>query len=143
MRLVSEQPKAGNLNLEDLQKLPSIDFSLETNKKWGRLVFLVNNKGKIEVKKPVVMIHAVPDTVFVDKADYRFGERANHNSYQFSGNEVLDLEPIEISGGPYKYAVDITVPDSIEAFELTFKIHGNNLAHKRYRLILNVKRSPA
>ncbi len=140
---VSLGTSKGNLSLEDLQTLTSIDFPLEANKKWGRLTFLVSNKGAIEVKRPVVKIHTFPNTVLVDEADFRIFERADHNSYQFAGDGVLDLEPIQLSGGPYTFKVDITVPDLVEAFDVIFKIHGNNLAHKQYKLHLKVKRPHA
>mgnify|MGYP000084144976 FL=1 len=137
---VAIQTKAGPSPLEAIEKQPPLDFPLEHNKKWGRVIFLVSNKGNIEIGRPLVRIVAIPNKVFVDHADFRFGERDGHNEYQFSGPNVVDIAPIDIAGGPFKYAVDITVPDSLDAFDLTFSIQGNNLKRKTHTLHIKVIR---
>ena len=106
----------------------------------ARVSFLVLNKGKVEINRPLVRVVASTEKVFVDAADNRQTERADHNAYQFSGPTVIDIDPAEVSGGPYKYAVDITVSDSIDAFDLTFSIQGKNLTRKTHTLHLKVTR---
>jgi multidrug efflux pump subunit AcrA (membrane-fusion protein) len=140
---ISLQTNAGMKLLDDLEKVPEIEFRLEESKKWSRLVFLVLNKGKAEISRPVVRIVASPETVFIDRAELRLAERVEHNTIQFSGPTFNDIEPAEVTGGPYKYMVDITVPDSINAFDLNFSITGKNLTRKEHTLHLKIIRSPS
>jgi hypothetical protein len=131
--------QAGSIPISDLEKQP-VEFLLEKNKNWQNVTFLVSNKGNVEISRPLVRFVTSPDTVFVDHADFRMGERGDHNAYQFDGLHVNDIDPIEISGGPYKFSVGITVPDSINAFDLTFSIQGKNLSRKTHTLHLKVVR---
>ena len=136
---IALQTVAGRIPISELEKQP-VDFPLDKDKKWKRVIFLVSNKGNVEISRPLVRFVASPDTVFVDHVDYRMAERGDHNAFQFSGPDVNDIDPIEISGGPYKFSVDITVPDSINAFDLTFSIQGKNLSRKIHMLHLKVVR---
>ncbi len=129
--------------LADLEKLPEIDFSLEKGKPWSRLVFLVANKGNIEIIKPIIRIVASPNTVFVDKADFRIHERMDHNSFQFAGPIINDIDPVQIADGSYSFPVDITVPESVSAFDLSFSIQGKNLVRQFHTLHFKVRRSPS
>lgn len=134
---------AGPKLLDDLEKVPEIEFRLEESKKWLRLSFLVLNKGTAEISRPIVRIVGSPETVFIDRADQRTSERAYHNALQFSGPTTIDIEPAAVAGGPIKYPVDITVPDSINAFDLNFSITGKNLPRKEHTLHLKVIRPPS
>lgn len=122
------------------EKEPPIEFPLEKNKNWGRVIFLVSNTGNVEISRPIVRVFATPNKVFVDNADFRIGERADHNAYQFSGPNIVDIAPLEIAGTPFSFTVDITVPDSINAFDLTFSIQGNNLKRVSHTLHIKVIR---
>jgi hypothetical protein len=127
---IALQTQAGRTPLVDLEKQP-IEFILDKNKNWLRIVFFVSNKGNVEISRPIVRIVASPDTVFIDEPDAHVAERAGHNAFQFSGLATNDIAPVEVSGVPYIYAVDITVPDSINSFDLDFSIHGSNLSRKK------------
>lgn len=131
----------GFMNLDELQVLKEIEFPLQRNTKWARLNFAAFNKGNEAVAKPIMRIHVEPQTVFVDPADFQINERTDHNSYQFSGNQILDIEPIEVSKGPSVFSVAITVPDSIDTFDLVVWIYGKNLPRKESRLHFKVTRS--
>ncbi|MGE3152150.1 MAG: hypothetical protein AB7N95_05970 [Nitrospiraceae bacterium] len=131
---------AGPKLIDDLEKLPEIEFPLEKDKQWARAIFLVSNKGKVEIIRPIVRIYAIPNVVHVDEADTRISERADHNAFQFSGLGVNDIDPVQMAGGPYKFAVDVTIPDATNAFDLTFAIQGKNLPRKSYTLHLKVVR---
>lgn len=137
---IALQTLAGPILLVDLEKRPPVDFALEKNKTWRKVIFLVKNKGNAEISRPIVRIVASPDKVFVDEANFRMGERGNHNEIQFSGPEVNDIDPVEIAGGAYQFFADITVPDSINAFDLTFSIQGKNLPREFHTLHLKVTR---
>jgi len=141
------QTTTGSKPLDDLEKLPEIDFPLEQSKRWGQIVFVVLNKGKVEIIRPVVKIVSSQDKVSVDndgvgllRAQGRLRDPTIHNDIQFSGPGVIDIEPAEVAGGGYRFTVDITVPDSITAFDLTFLIHGNNLPRKAHTLHFKVIR---
>lgn len=133
--------------LEELDKLPEIDFPLDHGKRWERVVFLVRNKGKVEIIKPTVRIVSSQDKVSVDddgigplRAGGRLRDPAIKNEIQFSGDTVSDIEPVEIAGGGYRFAVDITIPDTINAFDLSFLLHGKNLPKKAHTLHFKVIR---
>jgi hypothetical protein len=98
----------------------------------------VRNTGTTEISKPLIKIYADPITVFVDGADMRLSERADHHSFQF--DNVRDIEPIQISKMPHSYLVDITVPDAIQSFDISFAIHGKNLAQQTHKIRFNVPR---
>lgn len=140
---ISLQTSVGPNRLDDLGMLSEIEFRLEESKKWSRLSFLVLNKGTAEISKPIVRIVAFPNTAFIDRADKRLGERADHNTLQFSGPDIIDIEPEEVTGGAVKYMVDITVPDSINGFDLNFSITGKNLPRKEHTFHLKITRLPS
>ena len=133
----------GPTPLDIIEKLPAVTFPVEQGKDWARLSFHVLNKGKIEISRPVVRIVASPETVFIDRADQRVGERADHNALQFSGPTTIDIEPEEVAGGAVRYVVDIRVPDLINDFDLKFSITGKNLPLKEHILHLMVIRHPS
>lgn len=126
--------------LVELENLPQINFPIEKDKKWARLMFYVLNKGNAEISKPVIRIVTFPHTVHVDRADVRISERMNHNTLQFSGPTISDIEPEEIAGGSTMFSVDITVPDSVDVFELNFAITGKNLPRKDHVLHFKILR---
>jgi hypothetical protein len=128
----------GTRSLDILEKMEEIPLFIEKDSRDSKLEFFVTNKGNAEISKPIVRIVASNEKVFVDKADFRIRVRPDHNSFQFSGPEINDINPIEVSG-PYRFAVVITVPDSVNAFDLTFFIQGNNLNRKVHTLHLKVK----
>ncbi len=138
---ITLQTTTGPKPLDDLEKLPEIDFPLEHGKRWKEVVFHVLNNGKVEIITPTVRIVSSQDTVAVEREGtgrHREGgilrDPTIHNAIQFSSPEVNDIEPAEVAGGGYKFTVDITVPDSINAFDLTFLIHGKNLSRKAHTL---------
>ncbi len=142
---INLQTTTGPKPLDDLEKLPEIDFPLEQGKRWGKVVFLVLNKGKVEIIRPVVKIFSSQDKVSVEndgvgllRAQGRLRDPTIHNDIQFSGPDVNDIETAEVAGGGYRFTVDITLPDSINAFDLTFLIHGKNLSRKAYTLHFKV-----
>lgn len=137
---VSLITSAGPMLLDDLRE---IEFHLEKNKKWRRLSFTVLNKGGAEISRPIVRIVASPETIFIDRAEVRIAERADHNTLQFSGPNIIDIEPEAVTGGPVGYSVDITVPDSIDGFDLNFSITGKNLPRKEHTFHLKVIRLPS
>jgi hypothetical protein len=144
---INLQTTTGPKPLDDLEKLPEIDFPLEQGKRWGKVVFLVLNKGKVEIIRPVVKIFSSQDKVSVDndgighlRAEGRLRDPTIHNEIQFSGPDVNDIETAEVVGGGYRFTVDITVLDSINAFDLTFLIHGKNLSRKAHTLHFKVIR---
>ncbi|MEK7791672.1 MAG: hypothetical protein AAB306_00820 [Pseudomonadota bacterium] len=144
---ITLQTPAGPKPLDDLEKLPEIDFPLEKGRKWEKVVFRVLNKGKAEIIRPVVKIFSSQDKVSVDEGGYghfraegRLRDATLRNEIQFSGLSVNDIEPAEIAGGGSLFTVDITVPDSINAFDLTFLIHGKNLSRKAHTLHFKVIR---
>lgn len=126
--------------LVDLESQPEVDFLLENGTTWSRLAFLVLNKGNIEISHPIIRIVASLDTVFVDRADFRIGERMNHNVYQFDGQTVNDIDPEQIARGSYSFPVDIRVPESVNTFDLVFSIQGKNLARQFHTLHFKVRR---
>lgn len=144
---INLQTTTGPKSLDDLEKLSEIDFSLEHGKRWKEVVFRVLNKGKVEIITPTVRIVSSQDTVAVEREGtgrLREGGRLRdptiHNAIQYSSPEVNDIEPAEVAGGGYAFTVDITVPDSINAFDLTFLIHGKNLSRKAHTLHFKVLR---
>ena len=137
---VALQTNDGAKPLIELEKLPQIDFPLEKDKKWARLVFYVLNKGNVEISRPLVRLVTSPDTVHVDRADIRIAERMNHNTLQFSGPTLGDIEPEEIAGGSTMFSVDITVPDSVDVFDLDFAITGKNLRRRDHILHFKILR---
>lgn len=134
------QTHRGSTSIMESEKLPALEFELEKDKKWSRMVFLVSNKGNIEVSRPTVRISAFPQTVSIDHADYRMSKRHEHHILEFSGPGVKDIDPLEISPLPYSYTVDITVPDTIEAFDLTVSVQGGNLTRIERKIHLKVTR---
>lgn len=120
----------GAVRLDDLQKEPAIEFPIEKNRNWSRLNFLVVNKGKEAVMKPMIRMEAYPTTVFLDRADQRASERADHSALQYSGCEILDIEPFDITGAPSSFLGDVTVPDKLEMFDIKFVVIGKSLPRK-------------
>ncbi len=137
---VSILTTTGPKPVDDPSNFPQVNFPLENNKKWSRVVFLILNKGTAEISKPIIRIVASPETVFVDSADMRVTERTEHNVIQFSGAHVIDIDPEAVAGGPLTYSVDITVPDSIDAFDLRFSVSGKNLPKQAHILHFKVTR---
>lgn len=132
---------AGPKLLADLEK-GEIEFPVDENKKWFRLNFFVSNRGTAEIIKPITKFWASPETVLIDRPDQRGIGRADHNTIQFSGPTINDIEPVEVAGA-VKYAVDITVPDSVNAFDLGYIISGKNMARKEHTLHFRVVRPPS
>ncbi|THJ16613.1 MAG: hypothetical protein CAF42_011700 [Nitrospira sp. CG24B] len=139
---ISLLTSAGAKLLTDLEKGSEIEFPVEENKKWLRLNFLVSNRGNVEIIKPITRLWASPETVLIDRPGQRGGERAEHNTIQFSGPTTNDIEPVEVAGA-VKYTVDITVPDSVNAFELGYIISGKNMARREHTLHFRVVRPPS
>lgn len=144
---ISLQTATGAKLLDDLEKLPEIDFPLEQGKKWEKVVFLVLNKGNVEIIRPTVKIFSSQDKVSIDndgvghlRAGGRLRDPTIHNDIQFSGPDVNDIETTDVAGGGYRFTVDITVPDSINTFDLTVLIHGKNLSRKAHTLHFKVVR---
>lgn len=144
---VSLLTTTGPKPLDDLEKLPELDFPLEQGKRWAKIVFIVLNKGKVEIIRPTVKIVSSQDKVAIDndgtgplRAEGRLRDPTIHNDIQFSGPNVNDIETTEVAGGGYRFTVDITAPDSINAFDLTFLIHGKNLPRKAHTLHFKVVR---
>lgn len=121
-----------NISWEELQRKPTIDLPAGLTN-WKRLIFRVRNTGNAPVLRPVVIIAAIPETVFVDLADFRMAERANHNRYQFSGPTVNDIQPFAQTNTDYTFRVDVTVPPGIKEFAIVFRIFGQNLETKEIK----------
>lgn len=130
----------GTIKLDDLAKTEfGFSFS-DKDKKWGRVHLLVINTGKESVIRPVVRMEASPNTVFIDRPDQRIMERNDHSVLQYSGMEILDIEPVDISGGPSSFSGDVTVPDGIESFDIKFVISAKNLKRKEQVLHFKINR---
>ncbi|MBX3308135.1 MAG: hypothetical protein KF751_18975, partial [Nitrospira sp.] len=69
--------------------------------------------------------------------------RYEHHILEFSGADVKDIDPLEVSKRPYSYTVEITVPDSVETFDLTVSVQGKNLPRIERKINLKVIRPPA
>lgn len=137
---IAIQTHEGPKSIMESEKLPAFTFDLAKDTKWGRMTFLVSNKGDIEISKPIVKIFASPNTIFIDEAEYRLSERHKHHVFQFSGPGTNDIDPLEVSRSPYSYTVDVTVPDEIEAFDLNISVQGRNLARIERKIHLKVAR---
>ena len=133
----------GITSIMEPEKLPALKFELEKDKKWSRMAVIVSNKGNIAVSRPTIIISALPQTVFIDHAGIRMSERYEHHKLEISGLDAKDIDPLEVSRLPYSYPIDITVPDSIDVFDLTISVHGGNLTRLERKIHLKVTRPPA
>ena len=141
----------GSLKLDDLEKLPEINFPLLQGKKWKSVAFYVRNKGKVEIIRPVVKLVSSHDGVSIDgdgvgqiRAEGRLRDPRIYKEFQVGGHDVSDIPPEEVMAGiPWRVMVDITVPDSVNAFDLTVLIHGTNLKVKAHTLHFKVTRPPS
>ncbi len=108
---------------------------------WVRLAFGFRNAGSAALVHPIYNFVAVPDNVFIDQADFRLAERANHNRFQISGANVTDVLPHSQSRSDHNISVDVTVPAGASNFELVFRAVGENMDGAReFRLHLAVAR---
>jgi len=137
---IAIQTLEGIKSIMEPEKLPEIQIALVKDTKWTRMAFLLSNKGNIEISRPIVRIFAHPETIFIDEAEHRVPERHGHHVFQFGGPGTNDIDPLEVSQSPYSYTVDITVPDAIEAFDLTISVQGRNLARIERKIRLKVIR---
>ena len=111
----------------------------------------VLNKGKVEITSPVVKLISSHDEVSIDgdgvgqiRAEGRLRDPRIHKEFQVGGPDVNDIGPEEVMAGiPFRVMVDITVPDSVNAFDLTVLIHGKNLKPKVHTLHFKVTRPPS
>lgn len=135
--------KDGMISIMEPEKLPVFQFDVDKDKKWSRMAFVVWNKGNIEIFRPTIRIFASPNTISVDHVDFRMSQRYEHHILEFSGADVKDIDPLEVSKRPYSYTVEITVPDSVETFDLTVSVQGKNLPRIERKINLKVIRPPA
>jgi hypothetical protein len=93
---------------------------------WIRMAFVLRNTGTASLVHPIYIVFATLENVFVGGADFRVG-RNNHNQFQQSGVNVLDVLPHSVSGTDFNISVDVTVPNPIQNFDLTFRALGENM----------------
>lgn len=125
-------------SIEEIRKLTEVEFRLEKGKEWGRWEFNLRNRGNTEIIKPFVKVSVSPTTISVFNKDYRINDGLDHHSLQF--DNLRDIEPIEVTKIPYRFTVDIMVPQTEEQFDLFFSVHGSNLPRQQWKIHAKVIR---
>lgn len=97
---------------------------------WTRLEFRYRNTGKAPLVNPIYVFYANSDRVFLDQAEARMAERANHNRFQFSPGGNANVLPFAV-GGEYNTLIDVTVPPGVDAFDLTLHVTGESMEGPR------------
>ncbi len=116
----------GALSPEETQRTSF--FNLEINDQgWGRVQFLVYNRGNAPTMNTSARVTAQPLTVHIDQPDFRLAERMDH--YRFNQTAV-NLQPLKISKTPYSFDYDVTPPPNVQEIQLTFTILAENLEAK-------------
>ena len=98
------------------------------------LTFVVSNVGNGQALNPFVQVTVSPKDVRVDHRGAVFYEKPNHDRYQV---KAITLVPKEISGFDYEFPAEVLVPEGIDAFDVFFRIYGDNLPHED--LVLNFR----
>jgi len=132
------QVALGDLPWYKIRTNPRISFLFKEPKETFH--FIVSNVGTAPAIRPTTIIRTSPEKVFV--AGQGDGPGRRPNVYQISGLGAADILPITEAKTGYSFAVDISVPNDVNEFDLYFRMFGENLAATEFSLHVLVTRPP-